>query len=133
MEGSDEADYIEVITDAIEAHYNSGDTRLMLAPRTPTEEMLDAAWESALAENASGVWESMFNAWCIAHKEPDSFDTAMRVASALAVNGFAIVRIDKAATERARRVLSEGYGVMGFDEAEEAIELILKELDPRNV
>jgi len=34
----------------------------VVVPRIPTEHMLDAAWASALAENAKGVWEEMIAA-----------------------------------------------------------------------
>jgi hypothetical protein len=32
---------------------------MVLVPRTPTKEMIDAGWEGALAENAKTVWELM--------------------------------------------------------------------------
>lgn len=38
-------------------------TEMVLVPRKPTKEMLDAAWSCALAEDASGVWESMIVKW----------------------------------------------------------------------
>ena len=36
---------------------------MVLVPRIPTREMLDAAWASALDEDASGVWRAMIEAW----------------------------------------------------------------------
>lgn len=36
--------------------------KYVLVPRTPTKEMLDAAWASALAEDAAGVWAAMIEA-----------------------------------------------------------------------
>lgn len=32
---------------------------MVMVPRKPTKEMLDAAWASALAEDAEGVWDAM--------------------------------------------------------------------------
>jgi hypothetical protein len=34
----------------------------VVVPRIPTQAMLDAAWASALAENAGGTWEDMIDA-----------------------------------------------------------------------
>jgi hypothetical protein len=39
------------------------DIEMVLVPRIPTKEMIDAAWASALDENAMGVWEDMIQAW----------------------------------------------------------------------
>jgi hypothetical protein len=39
---------------------------MILVPRNPTKEMLEAAWADALAEDAKGVWESMIEAWELA-------------------------------------------------------------------
>lgn len=36
---------------------------MILVPRIPTKEMLDAGWADAHAENTLGVWESMIEAW----------------------------------------------------------------------
>ncbi len=36
---------------------------MILVPRTPTKEMLEAAWAEALAEDAAGVWKAMIDAW----------------------------------------------------------------------
>lgn len=36
---------------------------MVVVPRIPTKEMIEAAWASALAENAEGVWQSMIDAW----------------------------------------------------------------------
>ncbi len=33
--------------------------QMVLVPRIPTKEMIDAAWEGALAESAKTVWELM--------------------------------------------------------------------------
>jgi hypothetical protein len=38
-------------------------TEMVLVPRKPTAEMLEAAWASALNEDAQGVWNSMIQAW----------------------------------------------------------------------
>jgi hypothetical protein len=34
----------------------------VIVPRVPTKEMIDAAWASALAEDALGVWNEMIEA-----------------------------------------------------------------------
>lgn len=34
-------------------------TGYVCVPRDPTQEMIEAAWASALAENAAGVWSRM--------------------------------------------------------------------------
>ena len=34
----------------------------VVVPKVPTQAMLDAAWASALAENAGGTWEDMIEA-----------------------------------------------------------------------
>jgi hypothetical protein len=34
-------------------------SEFVIVPRRPTKRMLDGAWADALAESASGVWESM--------------------------------------------------------------------------
>lgn len=36
---------------------------MVLVPRKPTAEMLEAAWASALEEDAAGVWKSMIREW----------------------------------------------------------------------
>lgn len=38
-------------------------SKFVLVPRIPTEEMLKAAWADAHDESAIGVWESMLEAW----------------------------------------------------------------------
>lgn len=38
-------------------------TEMVLVPRTPTKEMLEAAWADALGEDAVGVWRSMIDCW----------------------------------------------------------------------
>jgi len=43
-------------------------TEMVLVPRRPTPAMIEAAWASALNEDASGVWESMIKAWLSAQK-----------------------------------------------------------------
>jgi len=35
----------------------------IVVSRQPTKEMLDAAWSSALAEDARGVWKDMIEAY----------------------------------------------------------------------
>ncbi len=35
------------------------EVEMVLVPRKPTAEMIEAAWASALAEDALGVWEAM--------------------------------------------------------------------------
>ena len=42
---------------------NDKETEMVLVPRRPTKEMIEAAWATALDENAAGVWESMIQAW----------------------------------------------------------------------
>ena len=32
-------------------------------PRKPTQDMLEAAWADAMAEDAAGVWEAMIRAY----------------------------------------------------------------------
>jgi hypothetical protein len=39
------------------------DSDLVLVPRIPTKEMIEAAYYEALAEDAKGVWEAMIRAW----------------------------------------------------------------------
>lgn len=36
---------------------------MVLVPRVPTKEMIEAAWADAHAEDALGVWKSMIEAW----------------------------------------------------------------------
>jgi hypothetical protein len=36
---------------------------MVLVPRIPSKEMIEAAWADALAENAEGVWRAMIEAW----------------------------------------------------------------------
>lgn len=38
-------------------------SEMVLVPRHPTKEMIEAAWADALAEDARGVWEEMIKAW----------------------------------------------------------------------
>jgi hypothetical protein len=40
----------------------SEESEFVLVPRTPTKQMLEAAWADALAEDAAGVWKSMLEA-----------------------------------------------------------------------
>jgi hypothetical protein len=42
---------------------NKCEPEMVLVPRIPTKEMLEAAWADALAEDASGVWKSMIDAF----------------------------------------------------------------------
>jgi hypothetical protein len=41
---------------------------MVLVPRIPTKEMIEAAWADALAEDAKGVWESMICEW-LSHQQ----------------------------------------------------------------
>ena len=41
----------------------TGQQELVLVPRIPTKEMLEAAWADALAEDAAGVWAAMLAAY----------------------------------------------------------------------
>lgn len=41
----------------------AGEAEMVLVPRVPTAEMIDAAWATALDENAAGVWRDMIEAW----------------------------------------------------------------------
>ncbi len=41
---------------------------MVLVPRQPTEGMLRAAADSALAESAAGVWEDMIEEWLAVQK-----------------------------------------------------------------
>jgi hypothetical protein len=41
----------------------TGQQEFVLVPRTPTKEMLEAAWADALAEDAMGVWRAMVERW----------------------------------------------------------------------
>jgi hypothetical protein len=36
---------------------------MVLVPRRPTKEMIEAAYWAALDENAAGVWARMIEAW----------------------------------------------------------------------
>jgi hypothetical protein len=45
--------------ETVEALYARG---FVCVPRMPTQEMLDEAYWSALAENAAGVWDEMIKA-----------------------------------------------------------------------
>jgi hypothetical protein len=40
-----------------------GTTGMILVPRIPTKEMIEAAYYDAMAEDAAGVWRSMVEAW----------------------------------------------------------------------
>lgn len=39
------------------------DQEMVLVPRRPTKEMIDAAFYSATDEDAAGVWDDMIKAW----------------------------------------------------------------------
>ena len=41
---------------------------MVLVPRKPTKEMIEAAYWDANDENAAGVWESMIEAWLSSQK-----------------------------------------------------------------
>ena len=45
---------------------------MVSVPRHPTREMLRAAADDALAEDAAGVWESMIAAWLQSSGNSDS-------------------------------------------------------------
>lgn len=36
---------------------------MVLVPRNPTKEMIEAAWAEATAEDAAGVWRAMIEKW----------------------------------------------------------------------
>lgn len=42
---------------------NKSEIEMVLVPRHPTKEMIDAAWADALAEDAEGVWNRMIESW----------------------------------------------------------------------
>jgi hypothetical protein len=42
---------------------NDSKTELVLVPRLPTKEMIEAAYWDALGEDAAGVWKAMIEAW----------------------------------------------------------------------
>lgn len=42
---------------------NNSEPEMVLVPRKPTKEMLEAAWAAAHAENAAEVWQEMIEAW----------------------------------------------------------------------
>jgi hypothetical protein len=44
------------------------ETEMVLVPRVPTKEMIEAAWAAALNENAGGVWRAMIDAWIESEK-----------------------------------------------------------------
>lgn len=51
---------------------NNSEPEMVLVPRKPTKEMLEAAWADALAEDAEGVWKSMIEAYLTnQHRKPD--------------------------------------------------------------
>ena len=41
------------------------DVEMVLVPRHPTKEMIEAAWADALAEDAKGVWRCMIDEWIL--------------------------------------------------------------------
>ncbi|MDE2329985.1 MAG: hypothetical protein KGK16_04290 [Bradyrhizobium sp.] len=47
------------------------EVEMVLVPRIPTKEMLDAAWADALAEDAAGVWHSMIENWLSCKERKD--------------------------------------------------------------
>lgn len=49
-----------------------GSAEMVLVPREPTEAMLRAAADDALAEDAKGVWKSMVAEWLQSSGKPDS-------------------------------------------------------------
>lgn len=44
----------------------TGQQEMVLVPRVPTPEMLEAAWAYAQDEDAAGVWVSMIHEWELA-------------------------------------------------------------------
>ena len=42
---------------------NKSETEMVLVPRSPTKEMIEAAYYAALDEDAAGVWEAMIKRW----------------------------------------------------------------------
>lgn len=46
-------------------------TEMVLVPRHPTKEMIEAAWADALGEDAKGVWGSMIDHWLKQRKISD--------------------------------------------------------------
>ena len=51
-------------------------SEMVLVPRRPTPEMIDAAWADALAEDAGGVWKAMITNW-LSSNAPPSMDAAI--------------------------------------------------------
>ncbi len=45
------------------AEDRDNEQKMILVPRRPTKEMLEAAWADALAEDAAGVWAAMIASW----------------------------------------------------------------------
>jgi hypothetical protein len=45
------------------ANNSEDEIEMVLVPRVPTKEMLDAAWADAHDEDAAGVWRAMIDAW----------------------------------------------------------------------
>jgi hypothetical protein len=44
------------------------ESEMVLVPRHPTKEMIEAASDYALAEDAEGVWRAMIKAWLSSQK-----------------------------------------------------------------
>ena len=42
---------------------NNSEPEMVLVPRKPTKEMIEAAWASVHDEDAAGVWADMIQAW----------------------------------------------------------------------
>jgi hypothetical protein len=45
------------------AEFSSVETEIVLVPRNPTKEMIEAAWADAMAEDAEAVWKRMVECW----------------------------------------------------------------------
>jgi hypothetical protein len=45
------------------------DEEMVLVPRNPTKEMLEAGWYEAHDENAAGTWRDMIEAWELSQKQ----------------------------------------------------------------
>ena len=47
----------------------TGQTNMVLVPRRPTAEMLQAGWASANEEDVEGVWRDMIDQWESSRKQ----------------------------------------------------------------
>jgi hypothetical protein len=51
------------------ANKSDEETEMVLVPRLPTREMIEAAYEAALAEDAATVWNRMIEEWISVQKD----------------------------------------------------------------